>query len=359
MLECDLCGYRTEVRYQYTRHCRTKKHRRAVERAERAEGGSADGVGGGAGGGRRWECGVCGKSYKHASGLSRHRRTCSGRPGEKKEPQAELLPTASGIADSVVPPKAAPTASGIAPTASGIAPTASGIAPTASGIAPTASGIAPTASGIAPTASGIAGIAELPADGDVRSLERLVAELIRSNQEFKKEVLALAQQPRQVIHNDNRRQTYIENFLHVECRDAVDLSQLVNELPITVEDLVHMSEEGFERSVRRVFIQRLRNMAPTARPIHCTDRKRRTLYVKDRGEWNKDTDHRTIRRTIKSLHRREMEGVVDYTDRVAASGAGMSDGEFVQKNNMIIQLAGVDARTTERVIRDIAEATHV
>ena len=51
-------------------------------------------------------------------------------------------------------------------------------------------------------------------------------------------------------------------------------------------------------SVTNIFAKQLRDLKPTERPIHCSDKKRLKFYVKDNDQWKKDENNEKIDKTI-------------------------------------------------------------
>lgn len=90
-------------------------------------------------------------------------------------------------------------------------------------------------------------------------------------------------------NNNNSNNTFNLNFfLNEKCKDAITLDEFVTNLPVTVEDLVHTSQVGYVNGITDIFMKGLKDMDVYTRPIHCTDIKRETVYVKEPDGWKKD-----------------------------------------------------------------------
>ena len=90
-------------------------------------------------------------------------------------------------------------------------------------------------------------------------------------------------------NNTNSNNTFNLNFfLNEKCKDAITLDEFVTNLPVTVEDLVHTSQVGYVNGITDIFMKGLKDMDVYTRPIHCTDIKRETVYVKEPDGWKKD-----------------------------------------------------------------------
>ena len=90
------------------------------------------------------------------------------------------------------------------------------------------------------------------------------------------------------IGNTNNFNLHI--FLNEQCKDAVNISDFVNSLEINVNDLEHTKKHGLSNGISTIVINKLNELGMHRRPIHCTDIKRETLYIKDDDAWEKDND---------------------------------------------------------------------
>ena len=95
----------------------------------------------------------------------------------------------------------------------------------------------------------------------------------------------------------NNTQFNLNMFLNEECKDAIKLSDFVKTLNITLTDLEYTKTKGIVEGVGSIIANNLRGMDIHKRPIHCTDAKRETMYVKA-DEWIKDEGHSHLRHFI-------------------------------------------------------------
>jgi len=86
-------------------------------------------------------------------------------------------------------------------------------------------------------------------------------------------------------------------FLNNECKDAIKLSDFVKTLKITLQDLEYTKTKGIVEGVSSIIVNNLKGMDVHLRPIHCTDLKRETMYVKT-DEWIKDEDNSYVKKFI-------------------------------------------------------------
>jgi hypothetical protein len=90
--------------------------------------------------------------------------------------------------------------------------------------------------------------------------------------------------------NTNSNNTFnVQLYLENECKDAISLQDFIRNIEINMSHLVAISKDGYVDSISNLLIQSLNKMAITDRPLHCTDLKRETVYIKDMETWNKST----------------------------------------------------------------------
>ena len=104
-----------------------------------------------------------------------------------------------------------------------------------------------------------------------------------------------------ITHNTNNitnnTQFNLQVFLNTDCKDAIKLSDFVKTLKITLQDLEFTKTNGIVEGVSSIIVNNLKGMDVHKRPIHCTDLKRETMYVKN-DEWIKDDLHEHINKFI-------------------------------------------------------------
>jgi len=87
---------------------------------------------------------------------------------------------------------------------------------------------------------------------------------------------------------DNNNHFNLNVFLNEKCKDAMNMSDFVNSIEVTIESMEYLGEHGYVDGISTIFIDNLKNTEISKRPIHCSDRKREILYVKDADRWERD-----------------------------------------------------------------------
>lgn len=127
----------------------------------------------------------------------------------------------------------------------------------------------------------------------------VVQELLNQNKELMNTIREMT--PRignnNVVNTTNNTQFNLNVFLNEECKDAIKLSDFVKSLNITVADLEFTKTNGIVEGVSSIIVNNLKGMDVHKRPIHCTDMKRETMYIKN-DEWEKDDKLEHVRKFI-------------------------------------------------------------
>ena len=136
-------------------------------------------------------------------------------------------------------------------------------------------------------------------DEHQKEQKMVVQELLNQNKELMTTIREMA--PRignnNVVNTTNNTQFNLNMFLNEECKDAIKLSDFVKSLNITVADLEFTKNNGIIEGVSSIIVNNLKGMDVHKRPIHCTDMKRETMYIKN-DEWEKDDKLEHVRKFI-------------------------------------------------------------
>jgi len=142
----------------------------------------------------------------------------------------------------------------------------------------------------------------------------MIIELLKQNQEFKEMMIEQSRQiqdtqqenqelQKQLIEAVKVSGSHIENqtinnnqkfnlnfFLNEQCKDAINMSDFIENMELDLEDLTETGRLGYVGGISRILINKLQELDIYKRPLHCTDVKRETLYIKDNDEWEKQAN---------------------------------------------------------------------
>jgi hypothetical protein len=255
---CELCNYNTSNKKDYNKHLLTAKHNARASSSNAHKKSSLH------------EC-TCGSSYKHIQSYNRHKKHCSKTDNE----------------DPI----------------------------------------------------------HLDAVDKIRTVDpvpqfdaALVIELLKQNQEFKALMLEqskqlaeqqsqMAEQQLQLLeavkdgklgnntstncHNNNTTNNNKFNlnvFLNETCKDAISMDDFIDSIEVTRDEFIHTGQVGFVEGISTVMAHRFRDMEMHTRPLHCTDLKRETIYIKNADKWEKDDADKTkMRKAVRGVAKKNMK----------------------------------------------------
>ena len=114
--------------------------------------------------------------------------------------------------------------------------------------------------------------------------------------------------------NNNNQKFNINVFLNEQCKDAMNFSDFIKNIEVSREDLENNAQLGFVDGVSKILIESLKQLDRSERPIHCTDIKRETMYIKDEDKWTREEDPTKINKAIQEVTRKSMISLLDWKE---------------------------------------------
>jgi hypothetical protein len=147
---------------------------------------------------------------------------------------------------------------------------------------------------------------------NIPNKDDLLLKLIKDNDEMMKIIKGQQEQINSIIpkignttNNNTTNNFNLNVFLNEHCKDALNISDFIDSLKITLEDLLFSKTNGISRGITDVMIKGLKELDIHKRPIHCTDIKRDIMYIKDEDKWSKDDNHDMMKNTIVKIADKE------------------------------------------------------
>ena len=161
---------------------------------------------------------------------------------------------------------------------------------------------------------------ELIEDNNI-DYKHMFIQLMKQNQELQQTVVEQQKQYTETINEiipkignttnnttNNNQQFNLQLFLNERCKDALNITDFMRSLELNMNDLVQTGKLGYVEGMSRIFVKALKDMDVTERPIHCTDIKRETVYIKDEDKWEKDDDEKSkMRKTIRNIENKNLK----------------------------------------------------
>lgn len=117
------------------------------------------------------------------------------------------------------------------------------------------------------------------------------------------------------LGNNNNNKIAINVFLNEHCKDAMNITDFVDNIKVSLEDLEYTNQHGYVKGISNIFTKHLTDMKITERPIHCSDKKRMQLYIKDNNKWGKDMKNEKIDRTIQRITKKQILKIKEWENQ--------------------------------------------
>lgn len=159
--------------------------------------------------------------------------------------------------------------------------------------------------------------------------------------------------------NSNNKTFNLNVFLNEYCKDAMNISDFVDSLKLQVSDLENMGKVGFVEGITNIIVKNLQALDVYKRPLHCADKKREVIYIKDEDKWEKETDEKNkLRKVIKRVADKNQRLLPKY--RETHPGCNYADSKYSDIYNKIVieALGGMgdnDIEKENKIIRNIAK----
>jgi len=153
-----------------------------------------------------------------------------------------------------------------------------------------------------------------------------------------------------ISHNNNYN---ITMFLADKCKDAQNMSEFIEVVKSKV-DMMQIYEHGYVNGISKLFIDELKSMEVTERPLHCTDERRNTFYVHDNDAWNKDADLKDTKKAISHVSQTNLQQCVDWSKNVPDGDAERED-HITKSISLCKQACSGDDKNNEKIIKNISK----
>ena len=188
--------------------------------------------------------------------------------------------------------------------------------------------------------------------------------LIKENSELKNMMMKVLENgTHNTTNNTNMTNSHnkafnLNFFLNETCKDAMNIMDFVDSIKLQLSDLEKVGELGYVEGISNIIVKNLNELDVTQRPVHCTDKKRETMYIKDEDKWEKDENNSKIKKAIKRVASKNQRLLPKFKE--AHPDCGTYHSKYSdQYNKIIIESVGGsgdnDAEKEEKIIRNISK----
>ena len=304
VFSCEKCNYITNVKSNYKKHCITARHKNVTNVTNGDDKVSESII--------KYDCSICHKKFKSRNGIWCHSKKCS----------IEKMPVITNPDQDL-----------------------------------TTNGLIITENLVNPPIIDVG----------------VVLELIKQNKELQNVIVQQSEvinklaerEPASNINTingnvtNNNQKFNLNFFLNETCKDAMSIQEFLENLVITFDDLLTIGNSGFVNGVSDILIKQLRDMDVNKRPIHCTDSKRDTIYLKENAAWNKDDKDKTkLKQIIEKIEYRNVVALRDWCNENPDAKVNNTPNNLL-KDKIYFQTLQGDERTRDKIIKNISREVTV
>jgi hypothetical protein len=196
---------------------------------------------------------------------------------------------------------------------------------------------------------------------------QLITELVKGQHGMQESILELCKNGIQ-NHNNSHNTTQTNNshnktfnlqfFLNETCKDAMNIMDFVDSIKLQLSDLERVGEIGFVDGISNIIIKNLNDIDETKRPVHCTDKKREVMYVKDEDKWEKeDNENKKVRKAIKHVANKNIRMLNAFKEK--HPDCLKSESKYSDKyNKIVIEAFGGSGETYDnetKIIKNLSK----
>jgi hypothetical protein len=163
--------------------------------------------------------------------------------------------------------------------------------------------------------------------------------------------------------NSNNKSFNLQFFLNETCKDAMNIMDFVDSIKLQLTDLENVGKLGYVEGISNIITTKLKSLDITQRPVHCTDKKREVLYVKDENKWEKeDEENKKLRKAIKRVASKNQNLLPQFKE--AHPDCNKASSKFSdQYNKIIVESCGGpgdnDLEKENKIIKNITKVTTI
>jgi hypothetical protein len=204
--------------------------------------------------------------------------------------------------------------------------------------------------------------------------KKLLLSLVNDNKDMKniifeqqKQIGELLPKIGNTINNTTNNMTKnkfnINVFLNEHCKDAISIEKFIDSIEISLKNLLTTSNKGLGQGITNLIIDNMNKLSLYERPLHCTDKKRETLYIKSddpgsaNSSWKKDNEHEELNLAIRKLSHKQIQSIKEWTD---ANPNYMSNDLLKDEYIKLITKCSSDINECrEKIIKNVCDKVYI
>jgi hypothetical protein len=197
--------------------------------------------------------------------------------------------------------------------------------------------------------------------------KELIVMLIKQNSELMKETSDFKSMMMEVIKNGTHNTIHTNShnkafnlnfFLNETCKDAMNIMDFVDSIKLQLSDLEKVGEIGYVEGISSIIVKNLKDLDVNKRPVHCTDKKRETMYIKDDNKWEKDDEGLKLHKVVRKVACKNQNLIPKFKEK--HPDCGKYNSKFSdQYNKIVVESMGGpgdnDFEKEEKIIKNISK----
>ena len=199
-------------------------------------------------------------------------------------------------------------------------------------------------------------------------LKNLVCKLIKENNEIKNSIMKENNELRAQVNElipkvgnnntiNNNQKLNINIFLNEQCKDALNMNDFIKSIEISLEQLDYTKKNGLALGLSNAIVENMNKLSLYERPMHCTDIKRETLYIKEEDKWTKDENKEKIKNAIKKASGKNYNALQNWK----SNNPDFINDDLKQEDftNIISTIGKLSEEIDNRIIKSLCKETYI
>jgi len=194
----------------------------------------------------------------------------------------------------------------------------------------------------------------------------LIIKLLNDNKEMREIIIKQQDQISELLpkignnfitNNNNNNKFNIQVFLNERCKDAINMSDFIKSIQVSLQQLDYTKQNGLVNGLSNVIIENMSKLGLYQRPIHCTDIKRESLYIKDDDNWEKDVNKEKIRKAIKDVSTKQFCALSKWTKE----NPDFQNNEHKQNyyTHTLVAIGNSKEHNEEKIIKKLCNSSYI
>ena len=199
---------------------------------------------------------------------------------------------------------------------------------------------------------------------ELQEMKEFMKYLMKENTEMKSMMLEVikngtTQNSNNVITTNSHNKAFNLNFfLNETCKNAINITDFVESIKLQLSDLERVGELGYVEGISNIIVKNLKELDVTQRPVHCTDKKRETIYVKEEDKWEKDDENKKMHKMVRKVQDKNFRMIQKFKEKYPDYNKASSRHSDTY-NNIIIEAMGGkgdnDFEKEEKIIKKVSK----